>query len=322
MISRRTFAKGAAGATILAAGHQFRTLPSARAQQAPPGKIAFGRSGDIWRWQNGETANIFEDGAASDPRWSPQGSDLLYVRTGDSFSDLHVRYLGSGEDIQLTYNQPEGPQGTEEYANNSSWAIDPYWASTGLIAFSSDYFTASSSMMLFLIASLDDGAYLAPSAQSEDNIDSVTLSSDGLLAGYTVRSSDVNNYNVTYIALRDLSDGVAYPIQTDNGAAFDPAISPDNQSVAFSIRSAESDQSDIWLVNRSTGDLRQVTKGAQATSPCWCPDGSWLAYVRMVDYNFEIWAATFSNDEFGSPQKLAGFNDIDAPGGLSWSLAP
>ncbi len=322
MVSRRTFARSVAGAAILTASHQYPAIRSTSAQEAPPGKITFGRSGDIWRWQNGETANIFEDGAASDPRWSPAGSDLLYVRSGDSFSDLHVRYLASGEDIQITFNQPAGQQGTEEYANNSSWAIDPYWSPSGLIGFSSDYFTDSSSMMLFLIASLDDGAYLAPSAQSEGNIDSVTLSSDGLVAGYTVRSTDVNNYNVTYIALRDLGDGVAYPIQTDSGAAFDPAISPDNQLVAFSIRASETDQSDVWIVDRNTGDLRQVTQDAQATSPCWCPDGSWLAYVRMVDYNFEIWAEPFSNNEFGSPQKLAGFNDIDAPGGLSWSLAP
>lgn len=321
MITRRALAKLVGAASLATAAGRLAPVSNARAQQSPPGKIAFGRSGNIWRWQSGETSAIFEDGAASDPRWSPDGTAILYVRNGDSFSDLHVRYLTSNEDIQLTNNQPGDQQGTEEYANNSSWAIAPYWSASGLIAFASDYFSDNASMMLFLIANLDDGAYRAPSAQFEGNIDSTTLSTDGLVAGYTVRSSDVNNYNITYVALRDLSDGVAYPIQADTGAAFDPAISPDNQDVVFSIRSDQSGKTDIWIANRGTGDMRQITQDAQATSPCWNPDGSWLAYIRMVDFNFEIWASPYAAGEFGDSQKLAGFNDIDAPGGLSWSLA-
>jgi len=322
MISRRSFLKTAGVAPLVIAASSSLARSVALAQQTPPGKIAFGRDGDIWRWQNSDTSVLFEDGAASDPRWSPDGSSILYVRSGDSYSDLVVRYLSNGADQQLTYNQPASQQGTEEYANNSSWALDPFWSSSGLIAFSSDYFTADGSMMLFLIAGLTDGAYLAPSAQAEGNLNCVNLSTDGLVAGYAVRSSDVSSYNTTYIALRDLNDGVAYPIQTDFGSSFDPAISPDNQDVAFCTRANDTGKSDIWLVNRGSGEQRKLTEDAEATSPCWCPDGSWLAYVRMVDFNFEIWAMPYADGEFGSPQKLTGFNDIDAPGGLSWSLAP
>jgi hypothetical protein len=42
----------------------------------------------------------------------------------------------------------------------------------------------------------------------------------------------------------------------------------------------------------------------------------------MVEFHFEIWASPYANGEFGESQKLADFNDIDAPGGLTWSLAP
>jgi Tol biopolymer transport system component len=263
---------------------------------------------------------LFEEGNASDPRWSPSGNELIFIRTGDSYSDLIFRNLTTGVETTLTANQAYGDLGTEDYVNNCSWAVDPYWSAAGLIAFVSDYYTANGAMSLFLINDLASAPYPALMAQDEGNIESTTLAAGSAVAGYTVRGSDVNSYNMTYIALRDLNDGVSYPILTDQGSGFDPAISPDDSNVAFSVRSGN--QSDLWLASRSsTSDQVRITEGEQATSPCWCPDGSWLAYVRMVNFNFEIWVRPHMAGEFGEPQKLAEFNDLDAPGGLSWSLA-
>jgi Tol biopolymer transport system component len=291
------------------------------AQQTPPGKIAFGRAGNIWMWQNGQTNALFDGGGASDPRWSPGGDQVLFARTGDSFSNLILRDLASGSETALTANQAYGDIGTEEYVNNSSWALDPYWAASGLVAFVSDFFTVDGAMSLFLMNDIYSAPYPALTAQEEGNIESATLAAKGPIAGYTVRSSDVANYNTTYIALRDLNDGLAYPVINDEGSGFDPALSLDDASVTFSVRSGE--QTDLWIASRaSTSDQMRITQGEQATSPCWSPDGAWLAYFRMVDFGFEIWARPHSSGQFGDPQKLAGFKDIDAPGGMSWSMAP
>ncbi|MGH2560127.1 MAG: TolB family protein, partial [Thermomicrobiales bacterium] len=154
--------------------------------------------------------------------------------------------------------------------------------------------------------------------QDEGNIDDVSLSSDGSIAGYTVRVTDEDGFTQTYVALRDLTDGVAYEVADDPSGVIDPAIAPDNQTVAVAIRSGET--TDIWNFDRSTGDRQRVTTNANATAPCWSPSGDWLAYVRMVDFEFEIWAVPVLVDGFGEPLQLDRFRDIDAPGGLSWTV--
>jgi Tol biopolymer transport system component len=321
MITRRNLLKATAGLPVIAAGSCVVLPSSTGAQQTPPGKILFGRNGNIWIWRNGESSPLFEEGNASDPKWSPVGDELIFVRTGDSYSDLILRNLTTGVETALTANQAYGDLGTEDYVNNCSWALDPYWSASGLIAFVSDYYTADGTMSLFLMNGTGSAPYTALMAQDEGNIESATLAAGSALAGYTVRSSDVNNYNMTYVALRDLDNGVAYPILSELGSGFDPAFSPDDANIVFSVRSGN--QTDLWLVSRSdTSAHVRITEGEQATSPCWSPDGSWLAYVRMVNFKFEIWARPHAAGEFGEPQKLAEFEDLDAPGGLSWSLAP
>jgi Tol biopolymer transport system component len=321
MISRRTFLKASAGLPAVAAAAHFKALRPANAQQSPPGKILFGRKGNIWSWRSGETVPLFETGNASDPRWSPSGTEMIYVRTGDSYSDLVLRNLSTGAETALTANQAYGDLGTEEYVNNCSWALDPYWAASGLIAFVSDYYTDAGTMSLFLMNDINGGPYTALMAEDEGNIESATLAAGSSIAAYTVRSTDANNFNMTYISIRDLDNGIPYPIATDEGSGFDPAFSPDDENITFSVRAG--DQTDLWIASRdSTSDQVRITEGEQATSPCWCPDGSWLAYIRMVNFKFEIWARPHASGEFGEPQKLAEFDDLDAPGGLSWSLAP
>jgi Tol biopolymer transport system component len=295
--------------------------PSSDAQNPmPPGRIAYGQAGEIWVWQNGQTSKLFGDGQASDPRWSPDGHQLLYVNTGDSYSDLYLRNLTDNTETQLTFNQPADQQGGVDYVGNSIWALDPAWSQSGLIAYASDPFTPNGFLALWLLNDPSAGPSAAPSAQDEGSIESVTLTTDGGVAGYTVRQTNDDGTSTTYVALRDLSDGIAYTLADDPGGVYDPAIAPNNEDVAVTIRSS-SGVSDIWTINRQTGNRTRVTTDAEASSPCWSPDGKWIAYVRMVNFEFEIWASPVNPDgTFGAPVKLAHARAIDAPGGMSWTL--
>jgi Tol biopolymer transport system component len=284
----------------------------------PPGRIAFVRKGDIWVWHDGKAERIVKDGAASDPRWSPTGRFLLFVRSGDSYSDLILDDLQTSTQTQLTFNGSEAPKGSPDYVAGSSWVLNPDWSPSGLIAFASDA-TADNSVILWLLPQPDGAAEPAPSAQSEDNIESVSLAADGSVAAYTVRSRDKDGGNHTYVALRDLTTGTASVLADKPGGAFDPAIAPVGQSIALAIR-ADDGTSDIWLANRS-GNLTRVTTGAQAIQPAWSPDGQWLAYVRMIDYRFEVWAQPRIGASFGEPRRLFRFQNLDPTSRISWTLS-
>jgi Tol biopolymer transport system component len=284
----------------------------------PPGRIAFVRKGDIWVWQNGDSKRLIEDGAASDPRWSPSGRFVIFVRSGESFSDLILHDLEEGTEAALTYNRSDAQPGSPDYVASTSWVLDPDWTPNGLIAFASDA-TTDNSVILWLVRDPELPPEPAPSAQMEDNIEGVSLAADGSLAAYTVRYHDKKGGNRTYVAIRDLSDGTSTVLVDKPGGAFDPAISPEGQSIAVAIRAADG-TSDIWLADR-VGKLTRITTGAQATGPSWSPDGRWLAFMRMIDYRFEVWAIPRSDGDFGEMRRLFRFRNLEPTSRVSWTLS-
>src|SRR5437899_13062940 len=63
-----------------------------------------------------------------------------------------------------------------------------------------------------------------------------------------------------------------------------PRISPDGQRVAFVVTIIDERKheyrSSIWVVPTTGEEARRFTGGtANAHSPCWSPDGRWLAFV-------------------------------------------
>lgn len=298
----------------------FSHIPHAHGQNLlPPGRIAFVRAGDVWVWQNGDSSRLVEDGHLSDPRWSPSATRMLYVRSGDSYSDLILRDFDTGSEQQLTFNQSSFQEGSPDYVSTSSWVVSPDWSASGLIGYASDA-TADSSMILWLINDPSTPPEAAPLIDVEDDVDGISLSADGSVAAYSVRGREGEGVNTTFVSLRDLTSGQTYVLADDQGGAFDPAFSPDGLAVAVAVRGGNG-VTDIWLIDRATGTRTQVTSGAQAIEPSWSPDGKWLAYVRMVDAKFELWAIPWTGSTFGEPVRLFQYDDFDSTSRVSWTLS-
>ncbi len=304
------------GGSSLLSTHSVRT---AAQDSTPPGQILFARSGNIWRWRDGEAELLIEDGAATDPRWSPDASQVLFVRSGYSFSDLYIRTLFDGSEIQVTYNEVLGyPQGSAEYAANSIWVMDPYWSPSGVIGYASDYFTPYGVLALWIMAFPGATPTLYLSEPSDQSIAGVSLSDDGSVAAYTSRLLiDNTGELVSFVAIQDLGTYESRVLIDAPEGAFDPAIEPSGMRVAAAVR--QGSLSDIWLYDRTGEEPVQMTTGANATQPCWLSDGSWLAYLQMVDYKFEARAVPVNGLSIGEPVTLFAFDDIDATSGLSWS---
>jgi len=297
---------------------------TARAQDTDvPGRIAFVRDGGIWVWENGETTRVLEQAGVADARWSPDGQSLLFVETGNSYSDLAVLNVQTGVPTLVTNNQSGSEIGSEEYAEESVWAFDPSWSATGVIGYVSDSPGHGSLFTLWLMDGPDEStAYQAPLLANEDNIDSVSLSGDATVAAYVVRepnySTGISDISVW---LRDLVTGETFLAAQSGGEAFDPAISPDGQTIAVAIREAGG-ATDVWLVDRATLDRKRVTRDAEALAPSWSSDGKWLTYLKLENYQFEVWVAPVANGNAGDPFKLFAANGLDSRSGLSWWVAP
>ena len=72
---------------------------------------------------------------------------------------------------------------------------------------------------------------------------------------------------------------------TDLGPGFDPKLSPDGKKIAYT--SFKSGTYDIWVMNIDGKNRTQITSyGGQEISPCWSPDGNWIAYSKSAPSYF------------------------------------
>ena len=315
--SRRSVLRVTLGSTAMAAGLTRRVTRAAIDPKQLPGSIAFVRNGSIWLWSGGSATELLASNNISDPRWSPDGTTLLYVRTENSYSDLYTYDTTSGLETQLTFNQPLDEVGSFEYAANSSWVLDPDWARSGLIGFVSDLVGSGGYLSLWLLPSPGDVPYLALQTVAEDDISGLSLAPHDAFATYTVRVWMGDGTFTTYVAVRDLNNGITAPVAQSSGDIFDSAISPDGAWIAVTIRD-DSGVTDIWLVDRATGERRRGTREENAMAPRWSDDGAWFTYLRMQDYEFEIWAGEFSRGRIRNAAKIYDEVGIDSQSGLSW----
>lgn len=321
-LSRRAFVRSGLTAGLAALG--LRGPASAIAQgDAPTGKIAFVRDGDIWEWSSQDGTNrLIEDGRAIDPVWNPTGRLLLYARDGGSYSDLILANPSTGNRKRLTDNEGTAEKGSPDYVNGSSWAIDPFWSEADVVCYVSDVNSSFGEMTIWILDPANGSTYQAASdGGDQGSVENVSMDASATFCAYTVLAPGGLEGGTTYISMRSLDTGTTYPIIEGNHGAYDPAISPDADWIVASVRD-ESGTSDLWIFNRVEETLERLTDGEQASNATWSPDGRWIAYMRRVDTRFEIKAMQINRrtgERLGDARRLVEGDGIDATSGLSWA---
>ena len=98
-----------------------------------------------------------------------------------------------------------------------------------------------------------------------------------------------------------------------------PAISPNGQQVAFTIRETNWDENayetEIWIGDAATGKSRQITNAKKSSSqPAFSPDGAWLAFVSDRDGKRQLYRIAPGG---GEAEKLT--STEDGVNSFAWS---
>ena len=210
--------------------------------------------GPPFRWTNGPQRD-------SQPRWSPDGSFLAFVReVPDQKPQVYLMRADGGEAWQMT----DMPKGVEHLA----WSPD-------------------SRAIAFVAATGGDEKEPKDRSPVEKNeprvVEHLNYKLDG--TGYF----DGRRSHIFVVAVESSAPSeLPEPRQITDGDWDDryPCWSPDGRTIAFtSYREADRHSvlwfmSDVWVVSAEGGEARRVTRSRGLSSlPIWSPDGASIAYI-------------------------------------------
>ena len=90
--------------------------------------------------------------------------------------------------------------------------------------------------------------------------------------------------------------------------AYDPAFSPDGQSIAFAAR-PDYRVNDLYMMTRDGKNPVQITPTGAARSPVWSPDGKKIAFLAAFEgAQFNIYVMDVTPAAPGTPFAAANFS--------------
>ncbi len=74
-----------------------------------------------------------------------------------------------------------------------------------------------------------------------------------------------------------------------------PRFSPDGRHIAVAVSNEDGEvvattKSDLWLIERASGETVQLTRTENASRPSWTPDGKRLIYIATTAKGGEVWS--------------------------------
>jgi len=294
------------------------------------------------------------DDALEYPRWSPDGTQIAFVRAGDGgiFSDLWIVGADGANprritDFQSKIAHKNNVDAEGKYVKDSSIVAGLSWSQGGnFITFSSDRLNGTGAMRPWTFEKPDEpptlqtlhvitatAGFSPPNVGINFHIDNTALAPDGSVMAFVALWAQADNYANKQTQIYLLDFGTKKHTQlTDlpmfRWGAYDPAFSPDGQYLVFAGR-PDYRVNDLFIMTRDGKNQVQITQTGAARAPVWSPDGKKIAFLAAFEgaqFNIYVMDVTpaapgtpLTAANFGKPEKLTDEKGIDARSGLSWT---
>ena len=214
------------------------------------------------------------------PRWSPDGSKLVFRRIESIKSDIvAVDVVGQ----RLT-----------RITNDNAINMDPVWAPDGRHI----YFTSSrgGGLNLWRVRLDPDGTTSAPAQLTTGAGDDIqpTVGAGGERVAFAVRGINSDLWRLPVSPVTGLPAGKPEPWVRTTRVESRGAWSPDGRTIAFN--SDRLGEMNIWLRGPADSAERQLTRGPGGDyQPSWSPDGKRLVFFSARSGHGDIWSVETSD---------------------------
>ena len=259
----------------------------------------------------GEARQVTPDWPIVSPRWTPDGSELVFIR---SFGNANM-----GTDTAMYRVSADG--GTPrrlEFAGDNPWflAIAPR---ENRLAFTRLH--RDTNIYRFPLESARGGrgpsssALDTPLISSSRRDDMASYSPDGTRIAFL---SNRTGPPEVWLTEADGADPVQLTNEPEWAEVSDPSWSPDGKSIAYSARPKADAPSGIFVVPASSGAAKQITPAdLDSFRPTWSHDGSSIYFSSLVSASGsgEIWKVPATG---GVPVQMThggGYYALESPDG-------
>jgi TolB protein len=267
---------------------------------------------------------ITKSGDAWQPAFSRDGTRIVFVRRTESASDIMLTSAAGGEAIQLTDNMSRHALHSFERIYDSTWALYPSFSPDGSrIVYASQFGPPEGSpaseyrLIMYFMDARAGAKRIDGYADGSGNIGHSIFDVDGKNIYFAFNPAGQNG--APRIMRYTIESGrLTIPTGMPD-QSYDPALSPDGQTIYFALRTATG--TDIFGLPVNGGTPTQLTTLNTARAPAISPDGSWLVYLAVPAGapGFELYAQKLKDGApDGDAVQMTRDQLFDADSGISW----
>jgi len=201
------------------------------------------------------------------PRFSPDGSSVVFTSDREDSSSLYVVEIDGGRTTRITHTD--------------ALDLDPTWLPDGLgIVYVQRADLEPTTIAALMAIDLEGEEISVVSSRSYEAFPDV--SRDGLIVQACSAATGFT------LCARSLDMLTAEVLFEEPSRDWQPVWSPDGAEIVYTSDASGSD--DIWILDFETGERRQVTDlPSKESDPTWSPDGSQIAFTTDTGGELEIW---------------------------------